>query len=121
MARRRSDRFASDAGLRRRRGALRTALAAIGKRGEIDSRDASSVLRRYIGDRVGAEGQALTPRECAERLAARGAGEASVGDVRALLERFEAADFGGGGAAPIPASELRSVIERLERELRRGR
>ena len=121
MARRRSDRFASDVGLRRRRGALRTALAAIGKRGEIDSRDASSVLRRYIGDRVGAEGQALTPRECAERLAARGAGEALVCDVRALLERFEAADFGGGGAAPIPASELRSVIERLESELRRGR
>ncbi len=121
MARRRSDRFASDVGLRRRRGALRTALAAIGKRGEIDSRDASSVLRRYIGDRVGAEGQALTPRECAERLGARGAGEALVCDVRALLERFEAADFGGGGAAPIPAAELRSVIERLEGELRRGR
>ncbi len=74
------------------------ALGAIGQRGELESRDASSVLRRYIGDRVGAEGQALTPRECAERLSARGASEALVGEVRALLERFEAADFGGGGA-----------------------
>ena len=82
MARRRADRFASDVGLRRRRGALRTALGAIGKRGELESRDASSVLRRYIGDRVGAEGQALTPRECAERLSALGASEGLVGDVR---------------------------------------
>jgi hypothetical protein len=121
VARRRADRFASDVGLRRRRGALRTALGAIGKRRELESRDASSVLRRYIGDRVGAEGQALTPRECADRLSALGASEGLVGDVRALLDRFEAADFGGGGAQPMPASELRTVIERLERELRRER
>ena len=121
LARRRADRFASDVGLRRRRGALRTALGAIGKRGELESRDASSVLRRYIGDRVGAEGQALTPRECAERLSARGASEGLVGDVRGLLERLEAADFGGGGARAIAGSELRTVIERLERELRRER
>jgi hypothetical protein len=119
--RRRADRFASDVGLRRRRGAMRTALGAIGRRDELESRDASSVLRRYIGDRVGAEGQALTPRECAERLAARGASEVLVGDARSLLERFEAADFGGGGASPVAASELRSVLERLERELRRDR
>jgi hypothetical protein len=100
---------------------MRTALGAIGRRDELESRDASSVLRRYVGDRLGAEGQALTPRECAERLAARGASEGLVGDVRSLLERFEAADFGGGGASPVPASDLRSVLERLERELRRER
>jgi hypothetical protein len=121
VARRRADRFASDVGLRRRRGALRTAVAAIGKRGELESRDASSVLRRYIGDRVGAEGQALTSRECAERLSARGASDALVGDVHSMLERFEAADFGGGRATPVAASELLGVLERLERELRRGR
>jgi hypothetical protein len=121
LVRRRADRFASDAGLRRRRGAMRTALGAIGGRSELESRDASSVLRRYIGDRVGAEGQALTPRECSERLASRGASEALVRDVRTLLERFEAADFGGAAASPVAAVELRGVLERLESELRRGR
>jgi hypothetical protein len=121
VMRRRADRFASDSGLRRRRGAMRTALAAIGRRDQLESSDASSVLRRYIGDRVGAEGQALTPRECAQRLAARGASVTLVGDVRSLLERFEAADFGGGEESPVPATELRSVLERLERELRRER
>ena len=42
-------------------------------------------------------------------------------EVRALFERLEAADFGGGGGAPVPAAELRATIERLERELRRER
>jgi hypothetical protein len=44
-----------------------------------------------------------------------------VAEVGALLDRLEAADFGGGGGTPVPAAELRATIERLERELRRER
>ena len=42
LARRRADRLASDVGLRRRRGALRGALQAIGRRRDLEPREASS-------------------------------------------------------------------------------
>jgi hypothetical protein len=121
LTRRRAHRLASDVGLRRRRGALRGATAAIGRRQELEPREASVVLRRYIGDRVGAEGQALTARECADRLSAIGAGDPLVAEARALLERLEAADYGGAAASPVGAAELRGLLERLDRDLRRER
>jgi hypothetical protein len=122
VARRRAHRLASDVGLRRRRTALRRALGAMGG-AELGPRDASGILRRYIGDRVGAEGGALTARECVAWLEARGASAEMVAEVGALLSRLEAADFGGGGAsgAPVPVAELRAMLERLDRDLRRER
>jgi hypothetical protein len=122
LVRRRADRLAGDQGLRRRRGALRRATKAIGAAGPtLAPREASAVLRRYVGDRVGAEGGALTPRECADRLEALGASPALVQETRELLGRLEAADFGGGGTSSIAAGELRGLLDRLDRELKRER
>jgi len=121
-ARRRADRQRTDVGLHRRRVALRRALAAIGRGGELEAREASGVLRRYVGDRIGAEGGALTARECADRLAARGAADDLVRRVGDFLARLDAADYGGGGATRVPAVELRTLLDRIEREVReRGR
>ncbi|HVR30358.1 MAG TPA: BatD family protein [Thermoanaerobaculia bacterium] len=122
VARRRADRHASDAGLKRRRAALRVALREIRSGpAEIEPSLASGVLRRYAGDRLGAEGGAFTARECVERLAAAGVGDGLAAEVRAFFARLEAAGYGGSSDALVQAAELRGLLERLERELRRER
>jgi hypothetical protein len=122
LVRRRQLRHRSDSGLRRRRTALRRALGEIGGGpGPIEPSAASGILRRYVGDRVGAAGGALTAHDCAERLARRGVGDAEVAAVTAFLTRLDAADYGGGAGATVEKAELRDLLERLERELRRER
>ncbi len=121
---RRRRRFELDAGLRRRRGALRAARRKLrGLEREDDPRRAAELgsrcLREYVGDKLGVEGCALTPAECQEHLRARAVDEGLAGEARALLEALEAAQYGvaAGGGAP-PAARLEPMLRRLERELR---
>ncbi len=122
---RRRRRFELDAGLRRRRVALRSARRRLrGLEREADPRRAAELgsrcLREYVGDKLGLEGCALTPAECEEHLRAHAVDEELAGETRALLESLEAAQYGvaaGGGAAP--AARLEPLLRRLEREIRR--
>ncbi len=122
MAHRRRRRFRLDAGLKRRREALRRAKArlrevvrpAAATDPRLASRMASRCLREFIGDKLGLEGSALTPSEVAQHLRSRGVKAALVGETRALLQRLEAAQY---GAAEMEPSQLEGQLAQLLRGL----
>ncbi len=122
---RRRRRFELDAGLKRRRGALRAARRKLrGLDFAADPRRAvelgSRCLREYVGDKLGLEGCALTPAECEEHLRARAVDESLAVEARELLESLEAAQYGVAPAASAPAvARLEPMLRRLEREIRR--
>ncbi len=82
---------------------------------------ASRRLREYVGDKVALEGSAFTPAEAGDQLARCGVEESVVRETRTRLERLEAAQYAGDQAAESedPASELRSLLKTLERQIRR--
>jgi hypothetical protein len=117
VGQRRQRRFALDANLRRRRDALRRALARLKEGatgGETPADAASRCLREFIGDKLGLEGSALTPTEVDERLRGKGVEEALVAEAVELLQRLEAAQY---GAAGVSSSDARETIEPLVRRL----
>ena len=80
---------------------------------------ASRALRGYVGDKVALEGSALTPAEAAEQLARCGVEAPDVLETRTLLESFEAAQYAGVQASGEElAGELKSLLKRLERQIR---
>lgn len=127
FARRRQERFAADASLRRRQGALRRATGRLralrsgaAPPAEL-AREASRLLRGYIGDKLATEGGALTPVEACELLRRGRVEEELVAEVSRLLGRLESAQYGSAGAAPLETgaleAELRDLVRRLERSL----
>jgi tetratricopeptide (TPR) repeat protein len=111
LLRRRQERFRLDAGLRRRRSALRAGLAALrriaaeagGGRPAAAAELASRCLRGFVGDKLGLEGSALTAAETDAVLRRHGVDEALVRRTHELLDRLEAARYGGGARTPAPA------------------
>jgi hypothetical protein len=111
----------------RRRSALKKALKGLDEVAKA-SRDgsrrqlaelASRTLRGYVGDKVALEGSALTPAEAGEQLARCGVETSDVRETRTLLESFEAAQYAGAQAPGEDlAAELRSLLKRLERQIR---
>ena len=104
-ATRRRQRLATDGSFRRSQQALRTAraeIAAIGEDSEckydaaILAQRSSRCLRQFIGDKLGAEGGALTLPEVSELLAEAGVDVATSRRVHDMLERFEAAQYASG-------------------------
>jgi hypothetical protein len=119
LLRRRQEQYAADSGLRRRRTALSRARkgleelsAAAGAAAAAEA--ASRLLRRYVGDKLGCEGTALTPVEAGERLQEAGVDGETAARVRRLLERLEAAQYGAGG---VEAGAIRGELEPLLGEL----
>ncbi len=118
---RRRERFALDGSLRRRHRALRRALDQLPERGSgNEAEQASRCLRQYVGDKLGAEGSALTPLEAADRLRSHGVAEELATAVEERLQRFEAAQYGASsGALGDDLADLGTLIKRLDREIRR--
>ena len=126
---RRERRYAADATLRRRQRALRDALSAARKlrsgTGPAAAAEVSRIVRRYVGDKLGIEGAALTPSE-AESALVRAGVEADLADrCREQLERLEAARYGlaavaggGGLAADTGAEGLSWLIRTIDRQIR---
>lgn len=123
LLRRRRLAFARDGGLRRRREALRQAQKCLA---ELDAgsateaaRQGSRCVRRYIGDKLGIEGTALTPAEADQLLRAADVDEETVRETHRLLERLEAAQYGSGAVdAGTLAREIQPLLQRLERQVK---
>ena len=122
----RQQRYARDSGLKRRRRALRKALAAARQAQEAATAGreavacelASRCLRELVGDRLGLMGSALTPAEVDEQLKLRGLSAELVRRAHELLACLEAARY---GARPLSggeiASNLKPLLAELDREL----
>jgi hypothetical protein len=123
LLRRRREAYERDSGLRRRRGALRSAqrcLKEVGEGGEA-APEASRCLRRYIGDKLGAEGTALTPAECGDLLRQAQVDDEAVTETVRLLNRLEAAQYGAGAVRPDQLqAELESLLQRLDKQIKTG-
>lgn len=120
IVRRRRERYATDVGWRRRRGALDRARRVLSElEGAPDPRSAahlaSRALRGYIGDRLNLEGGALTPTEAAQHLRERGAEEEIGHRVETVLARLEAVQYGAvGGTAGDLRQEIDGLLKTLE-------
>ena len=115
FARRRRDEHARDRGLRRRRTALKRALAGLGQ--ATSGEDVARRLSVYVGDKLGLTGAALTAEETARHLAERSVPNTLVRRVHRVLESLEAARYGGapgGGESPNNAAAL---VRELDRHL----
>jgi hypothetical protein len=122
---RRRERYARDAGLLRRRRALRRALDVV-RRAEQEARAgreaeacelASRSLRELVGDKLGLPGCALTPGEVDEHLRRCGLKPALVQRTSDLLARLEAARFGDH---PLSGGEVAAAVRPLLVELDGG-
>ena len=129
---RRERRYAADTTLRRRQRALRDALSVAKKlrsaAGPDSAAEASRIVRRYVGDKLGLEGAALTPSEAEAALVRAGVDAALAARCRTQLERLEAAQYGlapvagGGGLAAETSTEgLSDLIRTLDRQIRSER
>lgn len=130
VVRRRQARYSADAGLRRREGALRRATTRVKRLRSLEGRsselaqEGSRILREFIGDKLNSEGSALTPAETAALLERRSVSEERLVEVRTLLGRCEAAQYGTAGSdleAAALAAELSSLLPKLDRALSRRR
>lgn len=126
---RRERRYAADRTLRRRQRALRDALSAARKVrsgvGPGSAAEASGIVRRYVGDKLGLEGSALTPSEAEAALVRVGVDGDVAARCRTQLERLEAAQYGlaavagGGGLAAETSSEgLSDLIKTIDKQVR---
>lgn len=112
---RRRHRSERDREIERRRNALKRAtaeieaLAAESGGNEALARRASLAVRTFVGDKLGAEGAALTPAEVEAMLVSAGVDEPTTRRARELLERLEAAQYGAGTAKLDPGTLARSV------------
>ena len=117
MTHRRRQRFALDAGLRRRHKALRQLRR--GLRAVDGPESASLCLRRYIGNKLGVEGSALTPGEADSQLREYGVDDDLAAAAHGLLERLESAQYGGSSVRPAAAvQEIEGLVKSLERQIR---
>jgi len=76
----------------------------VGNYTEQDIKEGARALTGYVADRFNVPQAGLTPRDCEERL--KPVNEVAAAEVRALLDRCDAARFAGLSAGE--ASDLRS-------------
>lgn len=120
--RRRAEAEASDENLKRRRVALKNALKALSglptqTASPEAAKEASRLLRAFLGDALGVEGLALTPPEAEQRLLSHGTPAELATRVRSLLQALEAAQFGAGQLAADVAGSLPSQLKQLMTDL----
>ncbi len=124
---RRRRHFEANVGLRRQRGALKRAKKALGGVDEASAKGehrqaaecASRLLRHYVGDKVDLEGSAFTPAEVGAQLRRAGVDEELASETRKLLEKLEAAQFGGVGAVEAErlVAGVGPLLKRLDRQI----
>ncbi len=132
---RRQRRFASDSGLKRRRGALRKAMARIeavtATSSTSSDRDpqgdesaeracalAADTLRTYVGDKLGIEGTALTAQEIEDRLRRHRVDDELAQEAHRLLSQLEAVRYSSAQLNPAAFAEpIRQLIHQLDRQL----
>jgi len=111
--------------LYRRRGALRAALRRLdAKRDSTDSVDGASVstiLRSYVGDRLGDSGGSRTTEECVSGLLAAGLPRPLAARLEALLVELDAAQYGAAGSDHpcFARAELGSLLSEIDEALER--
>lgn len=113
----------------RRKSALKKAVKSLGEveraakqgRHAEAARLASRLLRQYVGDKAALEGSALTPAEVAGELRRKGVDEELVAATRRCLEDLEASQYAGGrgGETEQRVAEVRPLVKKLERQIRR--
>jgi hypothetical protein len=84
------------------------------------ARRASLAVRGYVGDKLGAEGAALTPAEVETMLGGAGVDEATRRRARELLERLEAVQYGSASTRLEPDAlgrSLTGLLREVERVL----
>ena len=127
---RRRRQFASDKGLRARQGAFRHALGSLQEIAassgapisELASKT-SSILRGYIGQKLGLNGEALTPSEAEDSLTQASVRPEAALSARETLERLEALVFGGDSrrfSGKQLAQSAEGIIKELESQLGTG-
>lgn len=126
-ATRRRQRLATDGSYRRSQQALRAAraeVAAIAEDSEckydaaVLAQRSSRCLRQYIGDKLDAEGGALTLPEVSELLARAGVDAATSRRVHDMLERFEAAQYASGSGPDQLGFDRDKITQSLSNLLR---
>lgn len=126
VVQRRRRRYELDAGLRRRRTALRRAtrglkeIAGGGEDGAAAAERVSRCLREYVGDKLGLPGSALTAADTDDHLRRRGVDPALARRTHELLDRLEAARYGAGAGGEETGSlapTAQSLIKQLDRQL----
>ena len=117
LSNRRRERFALDAGLRRRHHALRRLRKSLKA---VENAEAASLcLRQYVGDKLGLEGGALTASEVDQQLRERGVDSDLASSTYDLLQRLEAAQFGGDPQQTSGAVQaIEPLVKSLERQIR---
>lgn len=115
MARRRAAKNAPTSRRRRALSEARAALASASGDGSGVALGVSAAVRRYVGAKFNQPAEGLTGRECAEL--ARGADPGIAAGLQALLDRCDAALYGG---LPLDEahrlrSDAESLLEGLER------
>ncbi len=121
-------RYATDDGLYRRERALKTARAAAAAVRDASTpadaaTAASRALRGYIGDKLGAEGGALTPDEAGELLRSAGVDDSLLERVVVRLREAEAVQYGAPGTADATslADDVGALLTDLDAALRRAK
>jgi hypothetical protein len=127
LIRRQRERQNADPVMRRRRQALRVALAGLGELDRDRAADArtqldrlSRLFRGYLGDKLSLEGAALTYDEARTRLEQAGVPAPLAAEAGRLIEQIEQARYApGGGGSSLEALKpgARALLQRLEKEL----
>jgi len=124
LVHRRRERHSANAGLRRRRGALKRARKALSELKDsadpaATARSVSLILRSYIGDKLDLEGGALTPVEAAHHLRRVATEPKLVTEVEKLLTLLDGLQYGAARSTSSaePRGELEDLLPRLEEHL----
>jgi hypothetical protein len=122
LFRRRQLRHRSDAGILRRRRALRRAIDDLEVCRQAEdvrerARGCSRALRGFIGDKLGVEGIALTPLEAQELLEEAGVEPALARRSREILDRLEAVQYASTALPPSAPPPIEELLRELERSL----
>ena len=105
---------------RRRARALALARKSLAA-GERDASAVSLAIRRYVGDRLGLDGPALTDIECVAELSRRGVDDGTLASLRERLRACDEQVFGGEAASGVTVEQVRELLARVDDAVRRAK
>ncbi|MGK0184289.1 MAG: hypothetical protein ACI9R3_000055 [Verrucomicrobiales bacterium] len=90
-------------------------------KGTADSNAVLEVFRSYLGSKLRVPGGALTFRDAAEPLEAKGVDEESLDTIKSIFDQCEASRYAGGNSADDTAAlqlQVLEIAQNLERKLK---